>query len=194
MFLRRITLLVATLFVAGMCVACGGDPPEKEIQQAADAIAAARAAGAERLAADEFKAAEDALEHSKEAVVARDYRLALNHALDSRERALTAASQAATIVASVRSAADMAIGVASKGLANANAALQSADAARAPARTVAPLKTAVADAEAELQKARTAWEAKDYPAATTAAASASEKLSGISSELEAIAPASRRKR
>jgi hypothetical protein len=56
------------------------------------------------------------------------------------------------------------------------------------------VKAAVADAETQLQEARTAWEAKDYPKATTAAASASEKLSALSGDLEALQPAARRRR
>ena len=70
--------------------ACGGDPPEKEMQQAQAAIDVAVAAGAETYAAQELAAAEAALTHAGSAVAARDYRLALNHALDSRQRALNA--------------------------------------------------------------------------------------------------------
>jgi hypothetical protein len=190
---RRFALLMAALCITCTCLACGGDPPDREIQQAEEAIASAQSAGADRFAAEEFKAAQEALARSRDAVTARDYRLALNHALDARERALAAASQATTTVASARAAADMAIGVATRGIASTNAAIQAAD-GRGNARAIAALKTAVADAEAQLQEARTAWEAKDYPKATTAAAAASEKLSGLSDELEALSPAARRRR
>ena len=64
--------------------ACGGDPPDKEMQQAQGAIDAARAAGAAVYATEELAAAQLALTRAEEAVSARDYRLALNHALDSR--------------------------------------------------------------------------------------------------------------
>ena len=191
---RRFALLIATLCIACTCLACGGDPPDREIQQAEEAIASAQNAGADRFAAEEFKAAQEALARSRDAVTARDYRLALNHALDARERALTAASQATTTVASARSAADMAIATATRGVVATTRAISEAEEGRAPARQIATLKSAVADAEAQLQEARTAWEAKDYPKATTAAASASEKLSGLSAELEALAPAARRRR
>jgi hypothetical protein len=191
---RRFALLLAALCITCTCLACGGDPPDREIQQAEEAIASAQSAGADRFAAEEYKAAQDALARSRDAVTARDYRLALNHALDARERALAAASQATTTLAAARSAADMAIGVATRGVATTNAAIQAAEASRAPARSIAALKAAVADAEAQLQEARTAWRDKDYPTATTLAASASEKLSGLSAELDTVSSAARRRR
>src|SRR5207237_8293242 len=82
------------IIVSMMAAACG-DPPEKEMQQAQGAIDAARAVGADEYAHGEFVAAEDALKHAHAAVDERDYRLALNHALDSRERAQNAAREAA---------------------------------------------------------------------------------------------------
>src|SRR5687768_10694125 len=72
------------VFLVALCTACA-EPPSKEMNQAQGAIDAARAAGAEQFAAAEFTAAVDALRRSEEAVAARDFRLALNHAIDSRE-------------------------------------------------------------------------------------------------------------
>ena len=67
-----------------LLTACG-TPPHKEIDQAQGAIDAARAAGADRLATEEFNAATTSLKLANDAVDQRDYRLALNHALESRE-------------------------------------------------------------------------------------------------------------
>src|SRR5436190_8399990 len=89
---RRFLLSLA-IVAAVMGAACG-DPPDKEMQQAQGAIDAARAAGADQYAHDEFTAAEDALKRSRDAVEQRDYRQALNSALDARERAQTAAKEA----------------------------------------------------------------------------------------------------
>ena len=97
----RRTRHVASPSVRGCCrrpgvLAAGcADPPTKEMNQAQGAIDAARAAGAEQFAADEFQAAVDALKRRDEAVDQRDYRLALSLALDSRERAQDAAKRAA---------------------------------------------------------------------------------------------------
>src|SRR5262245_36028656 len=99
-----------------LSTACRDDPPNKEIQQAETTIDQARAAGAEVHAKEEFRAAQEALKQAREAVVQRDYRLALNHALDSREHAQTATKQMADIRAKERADADRA-------LAEANAAL-----------------------------------------------------------------------
>ena len=72
------------------------------MQQAQGAIDAARAAGADQYARDEFAAAEDALKRAHEAVAQRDYRQALNNALDARERAQTAAKESVDRKATAR--------------------------------------------------------------------------------------------
>src|SRR5450432_925835 len=104
-------LLLSLAVVAAMAgAACGGDPPDKEMQQAQGAIDAARAAGADQYARDEFTAAEDALKRSHEAVAQRDYRQALNTALDARERAQTATKESVDRKATARADATKAIG------------------------------------------------------------------------------------
>src|SRR5688572_30886229 len=82
------------------------EPPSKEMNQAQGAIDAARAAGADRFAAAEFAAATDALKRSEEAVAAGDYRQALSHAIDSRERAQAAAKVAVEGRANLRGQAE----------------------------------------------------------------------------------------
>src|SRR5882724_5347116 len=86
MSLRRSVVVTLVLF-AFWSFACGGDPPDKEIQQAQEAIDKAHAAGADRYAVEEYSAAVAALKNAHTAVEQRDYRLALNDALDSKERA-----------------------------------------------------------------------------------------------------------
>src|SRR4029453_19109474 len=78
---RRLALMTAILSVS-----CA-EPPNKEMNQAQGAIDAARAAGADKFAAAEFAAAQDALKRSEEAVAARDYRQGLTHGPHSRARA-----------------------------------------------------------------------------------------------------------
>ena len=78
------------------------DPPNKEMDQAQGAIDAARAAGADRYASTEYTAATDALKRAQDAVAQRDYRQALNEALDSREHAQNAAREAADTKAQLR--------------------------------------------------------------------------------------------
>src|SRR5438093_983925 len=126
------------IIVSMMAAACG-EPPEKEMQQAQGAIDAARAVGADEYAHDEFVAAQDALKHAREAVDQRDYRLALNHAIDSRERAQDAAKTAADRRGAARATAERAIGTAAAALADARLKLKTAESARiAPAKIAGP--------------------------------------------------------
>ena len=71
-------LAVSCLFACVAAAAAGcADPPSKELHQAQGAIDAARAAGADSYATDEFTAAVEALARAEAAVGQRDYRLAL---------------------------------------------------------------------------------------------------------------------
>src|SRR5689334_24986256 len=112
--LRRLFLSLAV--VAAIAGAACGDPPDKEIQQAQGAIDAARAAGADQYAREEFTAAEDALKRAHDAVDQRDYRQALNNALDARERAQSAAKETVNKKATARADADKAIAEAAAAL------------------------------------------------------------------------------
>ena len=79
------------------------------MNQAQGAIETARAAGADRYAPEEYGAAVAALEKSREMATQRDYRQALNFALDARERAVDAARSGAERMAQVRSEAETAV-------------------------------------------------------------------------------------
>ena len=80
------------------------------MDQAQGSIDAARAAGADRYATEQYDAAVKALQNAENAVAQRDYRLALNYALDGRDRAQRAAKEAATQQAVLRSAAERRLG------------------------------------------------------------------------------------
>ena len=185
-----VLLTVLAVFTA----ACGGDPPEKEMQQAQAAIDAAVAARAETYAAAELAAAEAALTQAGSAVVARDYRLALNHALDSRQRAQNAAKLAADGMASARVEADRALTAATAAIGALRARLKSADALRLPARTLIAPRQAVADGEQRLQEARAALDRGDYRGAREAAAGANTALIAARTELDAATSAAARRR
>jgi murein L,D-transpeptidase YcbB/YkuD len=101
----RVRAGAAWLLTALLAAACGS-PPNKEMDQAQGAIDAARAAGADRFATTEYQAAQNALKQANDAVAVRDYRLALNHALVSREQAQNAARVAADTKARLRGDAE----------------------------------------------------------------------------------------
>jgi hypothetical protein len=192
--MRRVLQAIAAVAALTVAASCG-DPPDKELQQARSAIESARAAGAEVYARDEFSAAETALKNATEAVDQRDYRLALNRALDARERAQNAEQEAATRKAAARTEASRAVAAAGRALDEARARLKTAEAARVQARVVTSARRSIADNEAAVQEARTAFGQGDFAHATEAAGTATTQLRGLAKELEsAAAPASRRRR
>ena len=174
--------------------ACGGDPPDKEMQQAQGAIDAAIAAGADEYATEELNAAEAALTAAGTAVAARDYRLALNHALDSRQRAQNTAKLAADGTAAARVEADRSITRAAMGVEGMRTRLKQSDVPRLPARIVAAVRTSVADADKRVQEARAAVDRHDYKAALVAATAANAALSAATQNLEAAAAAAAKRR
>jgi hypothetical protein len=181
-----------------MAGAACGTPPDKEMQQARAAIDAARAAGADRFARDEFAAAEDALKRSHDAVAQRDYRQALNTALDARERAQLATAQATERKAIAQSDAERALTDADAALHEARAKLKTAETGRAPAKALAAARRAIADGETAMQEAHTTFERGDFLAALEASRATAGRLRGTSRELEAApttgrAPARRRR-
>jgi hypothetical protein len=190
---RRV--LSAFALLAALITAACGTPPDKELQQAQTAIEAARAAGADRFAAEEFAAAQSALARANDAVAQRDYRLALNNALDARERAQNAARDATGRVAAARKEAERALTNAAAALADARAKLKAAETARVPAATLTSARSRIALAETGVQEARTASGGGDYKAAIDTAAKTTATLRQISHDLQTAvsAPAHRRR-
>ena len=185
--------IVAALAIVS--AGCSGEPPNKEIQQAQSAIDAARAVDADRYAAEEFAAAEDALKRAHEAVDQRDYRLALNNALDSRDRAQQAARMAGVGKAAARITADRAVSAASAAIKKAQAALKSAEGARPNARNPSAARQAIEDAEHRVQEARTSFEKGDYMEAAKTANAVTQAMTATASDLEGgnTSPARRRR-
>lgn len=188
----RLSLLFACL--AAFTFAACADPPDKEIQQAQQAIESARSAGAEEYAADEFNAAQAALKNASDAVAQRDYRLALNHALDARDRAQTAARQATARKTKARADADHAIAAAAVALVDARARLKTAEAAHATAHTLAESRRAIAGAEQAVQKARADLEHGAYVPAFDGAKAASMRLQAVARNLDTRTTAGPRRR
>jgi len=179
---RVLPALCLALFVT---IGCGGEPPDKEMQQAQGALDAAQAAGADKYAAEEFTAAKLALTNAKEAVDQRDYRLALNHALDSRERAQNAAKMAADGKAAARTEADRAINAAQAEINAVEAKVKTAESAKA-SKALEGARRAIGTAQATLQEARADYERGDYLDIPAIAKSATASLAKISTELDAV--------
>ena len=152
------------LVIALLAVSCAS-PPHKEIEQARSAIDAARAAGAERFAATEYASAKDALGLATDAVAGRDYRLALNYALESREQAEDAARAATEARARLRGETEASVAESTALLSDTRARLEGAAGARIPRRTRQAAQQALTGLEAHLQKVDAAVQAEDYEAA-----------------------------
>ncbi|HEV8210909.1 MAG TPA: hypothetical protein VGP77_12335 [Vicinamibacterales bacterium] len=189
---RRLLLSLAVL--AAVAGAACGDPPDKEMQQAQGAIDAARAAGADQYARDEFAAAEDALKRSHEAVDQRDYRQALNTALDAREHAQEAAKETVNKKAIARADATKAIADADGALHDARAKLRAAETSRAPARILAGCRKAIDNGEIAVQEARTAFDKGDYLGSIETARAIAPAVRAGTRDLDGAAtPAGRRR-
>jgi HAMP domain-containing protein len=153
-------------------------PPNKEMDQAQGAIDAARAAGADRYAPTEFTAATTALKNATDAVAQGDYRLALNHAIDSREQAQNAARVAADTRAKVRGEVERSIAEVNALITQVNAWIASPAAARTP-RTRRTAQQVVTTSTAEVQKAGSAMQAEDYAGAQTVLTATKERLQKV---------------
>jgi HAMP domain-containing protein len=178
-------------FVICLLSAGCAEPPSTEMNLAQGAIDAARAAGADRFATAEFTAATDALKRSEDAVAAGDYRQALSHAIDSRERANSSARQAVEGRANARGQAERAISEVATLLAQAQAQLKPL-----PARPTRAPRATVDNVEKLLQEARAALATEDYAAVSKALNGAAAELQAALKQIEAaVVPASpRRKR
>jgi hypothetical protein len=188
--------LLASVVLVGFCsFACGGDPPEKEMREAQSAIDTARAAGADLYARDEYSAAEDSLKKAQDAVAQRDYRLALNYALDSRERAQNSGREAADHKAVARTDAQRALASATAALADAKAKLRSIEGPRTPAKAHAAERRTIADVDTAVQKARTAFARGEYLDVIETLKPLKPRLAGVMRDMDAPpAPPPRRRR
>jgi hypothetical protein len=192
--LRRRAVALLLLTSPFLVFACGDDPPTKEMQQAQSAIDSARIAGANDYAHDELTAAEQALKHAHEAVDQRDYRLALTSAVDSRERARTAETEASDQKVMVRREAERLLADVTAALTQIQTHLSTAAAAR-PARPLAGPRHVVGDVERSVQEARAAFARGEYLTAVKVLKEANAQLAGAEHTLDAPAPPSpRRKR
>ena len=159
------------------------------MDQAQGAIDAARAAGADRYATTEYSAATDALKNANAAVAARDYRLALNHALESREHAQNAARDGADAKARVRVEVDRALSDITALVTQGRTRLAAAERARVPSRLLERPANDLTAADADLQKAGEAVAAGDYLRASAALEGLRERVEKALAAIDDAMPA-----
>jgi hypothetical protein len=188
--MRRVVMLL----LVSASLACA-EPPSKEMNQAQGAIDAAKAAGAEQFAATELAAAVDALRRSEEFVTQRDYRQALNYAIEGREQAQAAAKAAVEARARARGDAEALLAEATTLLAQARAQLRNADGTRVSRRALQDARETIDGAQTSVQNARTALNSDDYAQARKALEGVSKRIrSAISQISDSTEPAGTRRR
>jgi len=189
--MRRLPAFGLLLLLVAGC----SEPPQKEINQAQGAIDAARAAGADKYALDEYTAATTALQKSHDAVDQRDYRQALSYALDARERAQDAARQAADGKVKARSAAESTLTEISVQVQQLDARIKAAEAARVPARELQKSRATLVETRTALQEARTGIDRGNYVEVSAQLTGIRSRLEGALTEVEGIPqrPARRKK-
>ena len=136
----------------------------------------------------------EALKRAHEAVAQRDYRQALNNALDARERAQVAAKETVNRKATARADATKALADADAALHDSRAKLKAAETAHIAARTLANGRKAIDNGESAVQEARTAFEKGDYLGAIQTASSVAGHLGPAIRDLDVAAPAGVRRR
>lgn len=171
--MRRLPVIVSLLLVVAGC----SGPPQKEIDQARSALAAARTAGADRYAAAEYTAAAASLDKANASVDQRDYRQALNYALDSRQRAVEAERLAPEGKARAKSATEALYGTIASTTNQLQTALRTAE-TPATAKALRAPQAVLKEARAHLQKASAAITAGNFEEAT-------KTLTGVRGKLDA---------
>ena len=186
--------VTALLLVVSLTAACAS-PPNREIADAEQALKAAKAAGAERYSEITYKAAADAYRQANEAVLAGDYRLALNRALESREHAQAATRSAADGQALARDEALRTMAELSTQLASVTAQLDAAEKSRTlPRAVLRDVREALTLINADVQKAGKAINDEDYMAAQEALKGVKARLDAAGGEFESARKAQRARR
>lgn len=169
---RCVPVALAIIVAAGS--ACS-DPPTKERQQADAAIAAARAADAATYSPTELNAATAALSQYEAAVSQRDYRQALNLALEARDDAYDALKRTNDEKASLRAQWQQLESGTEALLKTANARLAGTNGAK-PGLAADRLRATAKTATSALQEARTHIDSQDLRGAIAALTPANDAL------------------
>jgi hypothetical protein len=192
MVLRRSPIILLPLII--LFAGCA-EPPSKEMNQAQGAIDAARAAGAGDSAPADIAAAVDALRRSEEAVTQKDYRLALNLAIESRTHAQNAAKRAVDERSKARGDAERAVAEVSTLIAHAHDRLKDSAVAKVPRRRLQAPRSIIERADKTMQEARAALKAGDYVRATKLTDGLAKRVQAALSAIDdAVTPPAPRRR
>ena len=159
------------------------------MDQAKGAINAAQAAGADRYAIIEYSAATEALKNANTAVAARDHRLALSYALESREHAQNAARGAADAKVRVRVEVDQASTEVTALVEQGRIQLAAAERAGVPRPRLEQPAADLTAAAVQVQEAGEAVAAGDYLRASAALEGVRERVDHARAAIDGAMPA-----
>lgn len=182
--------VLLALFLVHACAA----PPNKEIADAQNAIKAAQAAGAEKHAREPYAAATEAYRLANEAVLAGDYRLALDRALESRDHAQLATRQASDLNIRARDQAHQAMADVAESLANTALRIETADRAGAPRRVIVDARRTLTQASTDVQEASAALKKEEFANAVRILSGVKPRLDKTVASLKAATPQSSKRR
>jgi hypothetical protein len=172
-------------FLALVLSGCS-EPPQKEIDQAQAAVDAAQSAGADTYAADEYGAAVTALQKSHAAVDQRDYREALNYAIDARQRASESVKQAGIARGHTQAAAEKLVTECSTRISQLDTDIKVAEGARVAPRDLRSARMTLADAQNALQETRRSMSGGKYAEVASALTEVRRKLDAAIGAVDAV--------
>jgi len=187
-------VLAGVLGMLAMALAGCSEPPRKEIDEARAAIDAAQAAGAATYASEEYGGAVSTLEKARASVDQRDYRQALNYALDARQRALEAARLVPDARAQSMAAADAEVQKTADSIVHLESVLRNARVAGASAQQLRASQETLQASRRVLQEARTSVAARKYAEANVLLRGVREKLDTAAQAAASIPPRTTGKR
>jgi prophage DNA circulation protein len=191
--LRATQILWVLVVLPLLCIACAA-PPNKEIGDAQNALKAAQAGGAEQYAPESYAEAENAYRRANQAVLAGDYRLALNYALESREHAQNAARQSADANVRARDEVQRLMADVAGLLAQTVALTEEAQRTNVSPRVVREARQSLAQLSGDVQKAGAAMAEKNYVGARPLLLGVKERLEKTNASVQRVMPAQSSKR
>jgi hypothetical protein len=183
---RRLLIGLLLLTAAGC-----SEPPQKEIDQAQSALDAARTAGADKYAAEEYSDASATLQKAHASVDQRDYRQALSYALDARQRAIEASRQVPDGRTRAKTSVDILVKTTGTRADRLDAALKTAEEAKVPARELRTPRATLTAARTSLQEARRLIDTGNFAEAAATVAGVREKVDTAVKAVESIPPRAR---
>jgi len=178
--MRSVLSVGLALCLAFVFISCA-KPPTQELDAAQAALDSAKKAEADVYAPDAYRSAKSTLDEARSKVDQKDYEGAKASAVQAKELADRASSQAETGKRQTRDEAQALVNRLSSGIGDARTALDGAPRGKGADGDLDQLRSDLAQAESSLGAAKSSLNGGKYKDALTQAQSAEGKLSGVQS-------------